>query len=125
MKLLPKTPISSADRGVRATQASAIALRAHIYAWQRDFAKCAQVSEDLVNNPANYGLTFITDSSQYARMSIGKSTEAIFEINISEEQNEGSGPDIYGDFKGISSRTLYAPYLATREPQREDDVPGW
>ncbi len=123
LPLLPKTPISSQDRGVRATKASAIALKAHIYAWQKDFAKCAEVTRDLVTSPAEFGLSLITDSVQYQRMSVGKSTEAIFEINISDEQNEGLGHDIYKTYKGIGEKTLYQPYLATRDPRKEDDVP--
>jgi hypothetical protein len=121
--LLPQQPISSNDRGVRASKASAIALKAHIYAWMKNYPKCEEATRDLVANPGNYGLTFITDSAQYQRMSIGKSTEAIFEINISHDQNEGQGDDIYGDFQGIGTKTLYAPYLATRVPKKEDDVP--
>lgn len=116
VQMLPQTPISSGDRGIRATKASALALQAHIYAWMKNYPKCEEVTRDLVNNPGSFGLTFITDSAAYSKMAIGKSTEAIFEININEEQSESS-------WKGIGERTLWAPLLATREPNTPDNVP--
>lgn len=107
VEMLPQTPLSTNDRGIRATKASAIALQAHIYAWMKNYPKCEEVTADLVNNPGSYGLTFITDSASYSRMSIGKSTEAIFEININYAQNEAAT-------RGIGEKTLWSPYLATR-----------
>ncbi|WP_423736724.1 RagB/SusD family nutrient uptake outer membrane protein [Chitinophaga caseinilytica] len=123
IQLLPETPIQTNDRGVRASRASALALKAHIYAWMKDFPKCEEATRDLVASPGKYGLKFITDSAEYSRIPIGRSMEAIFEININEEQNEGSGPDIYGSFQGIGSKTLYIPYLATRDASTPDQVP--
>jgi len=123
IQLLPETPIQANDRGVRASRASAIALKAHIYAWLKDFPKCEEATRDLVASPGKYGLKFITDSAEYGRMPIGRSMEALFEINIDEKQNEGSGPDVWGDFQGIGSKTLYVPYLATRDPRNPDNVP--
>lgn len=114
--MLPQSPISSSDRGIRATKASALALKAHIYAWMKDYPKCEEATRDLVANPGTYGLTFITDSAAYSKMAIGKSTEAIFEINISYEQSEAS-------WNGIGQKTLWAPFLATREPNNKDGVP--
>lgn len=116
--LLPQTPISSKDRGIRATKASALALQAHIYAWMKNYEKCEEVTRDLVANPGSFGLTFITDSIEYSKMSIGRSTESIFEINISHEQNESS-------IEGIGQKTLYAPYLATRKPDGNPDRVPW
>lgn len=116
--LLPQLPINSSDRGVRATKASALALQAHVYAWMKNYTKCEEVTRDLVANPGNYGLTFITDSAQYARLTIGRSTEGIFEININYEQNESSD-------EGIGQKTLYAPYLATREPGSDLEKVPW
>lgn len=116
--LLPQTPISSTDRGIRATKASALALQAHIYAWMKNYQKCEEVTRDLVANPGSFGLVFITDSAEYSKMSIGRSTESIFEININHEQNESSA-------EGIGRKTLYAPYLATREPDGDPDKVPW
>lgn len=116
--LLPQMPVSTSDRGVRATKASALALQAHIYAWMKNYEKCEEVTRDLVTNPGSYGLTFVTDSAQYEAISVGRSTEGIFEININYEQNEGSS-------EGIGQKTLYAPYLATREPGSNLDGVPW
>lgn len=118
ISLLPQMPLGSGDRGVRATKASALTLQAHIYAWMKDYTKCEEVTRDLVANPGSYGLTFITDSAEYAKMSIGRSTEGIFEININYEQNESSTD-------GIGQKTLYAPYLATREPGSDPENVPW
>lgn len=114
--MLPQTPVTTNERGIRATKASALALKAHIYAWMKNYVKCEEVTRDLVGNPASFGLTFITDSAAYSKMAIGKSTEAIFEININYEQSESSK-------NGVGQKTLWAPFLVTREPNNKDGVP--
>lgn len=116
VEMLPQTPVTTNERGIRATKASALALKAHIYAWMKNYIKCEEVTRDLVGNPASFGLAFITDSAAYSKMTIGKSTEAIFEININYEQSESS-------WKGLGDRTLWTPFLVTREPQKQDDAP--
>jgi starch-binding outer membrane protein, SusD/RagB family len=116
--MLPKAPVTSTDRGLRATKASALALQAHIYAWMKDYVKCEEATRDLVANPGSYGLSFITDSISYAKMSIGKSTEAIFEINISYDQNEAT-------WRGIGEKTLWSPYLATRVIEDDKERVPW
>ncbi len=68
----------------------------------KNYVKCEEVTRDLVANPGSYGLTFITDSASYTKMSIGKSTEAIFEININYDQNEAS-------WNGVGQKTLWSP----------------
>ncbi|MBC9911740.1 RagB/SusD family nutrient uptake outer membrane protein [Chitinophaga varians] len=115
-KLLPVTTENTGDRGVRASLATALALEAHIYAWMGNYAKCEENTREIVNNPGKFNLTFITDSATYVKMTLGHSTESIFEININYNQNEGSK-------KGIGERTLYDPFLATRKPVNTDDVP--
>ncbi len=122
--MLPEKPLSSNDRGIRATRASALALKAHIYAWMKDYAKCEEATRDIVANPGKYGLTFITDSAQYQKMSIGRSTEAIFEINLNYDQNEGQDMVTPGGYTwSLGYKTLYAPFLSIREPHQLDDVP--
>ncbi|WP_143309944.1 RagB/SusD family nutrient uptake outer membrane protein [Chitinophaga vietnamensis] len=115
-QLLPVNTESTDDRGIRASLATALALEAHIYAWMGNYAKCEENTRDIVNNPGKFNLALITDSAQYVKMSIGHSTESIFEININYDQNEGSK-------QGIGERTLYDPFLATRKPANTDDVP--
>ncbi|WP_346318409.1 RagB/SusD family nutrient uptake outer membrane protein [Chitinophaga sp. YIM B06452] len=116
--MLPQAPLSISDRGLRATKASALALKAHIHAWMKDYVKCEEATRDLVTNPGSYGLTFITDSASYAKMSIGKSTEAIFEININYDQNEAS-------WNGVGEKTLWTPFLATRIIDKNKDGVPW
>ena len=122
--ILPEQPINANDRGVRATRASALALKAHIYAWLKDYVKCEEATRDIVANPGKFGLTFITDSVQYQKMSIGRSTEAIFEISMSYDQNEGQDMETPGGWTwGLGYKTLFAPYVSFRKAQKADDVP--
>ncbi|NML21985.1 RagB/SusD family nutrient uptake outer membrane protein [Pseudoflavitalea sp. G-6-1-2] len=122
--ILPEQPISANDRGVRATRASALALKAHIYAWMKDYVKCEEATRDIVANPAKFGLTFITDSLQYQKMSIGRSTEAIFEISVNYDQNEGQDMETPGDYKwSLGYKTLFDPYVSFRKAKKADDVP--
>lgn len=122
--MLPEKPISSNDRGIRATRVAALALKAHIYAWMKDYTKCEEATRDIVANPGKYGLTFIQDSAQYQKMSIGRSTEAIFEINLNYDQNEGQDMVTPGGYTwSLGYKTLYAPFLSIREAEKPDDVP--
>ncbi len=111
--LIPTVTESPSDKGIRASLATVLALEAHIYAWMGNYQKCEEMTRDIVNNPGQYNLAFITDSAQFQRISIGRTSESIFEISINYDQNEGAQ-------QGIGERTLYSPFLATRIPSGEN-----
>ncbi len=89
------------NRAVRANKGAAYALLAHIYAWKGDYTNCNAAADQVINqNFYQY-----VDRATYLNIFKGKSTEGIFEIAQSAE-NEGS-------VGGISSWTLKTPYLTT------------
>ena len=89
------------NRAVRANKGSAYALLAHIYAWKGDYASCNAAADQVINqNFYQY-----VDRATYLNIFKGKSTEGIFEIATSAE-NEGNST-------GIAHYTLKTPYLTT------------
>ena len=93
---------------VRANKGSVYALKAHIEAWQHDYAACEK-SADTVISQGGYSLV---DSANYGQVFIGKSSEGIFEININYAQSEGvalNNDDGSGD--GGWLPTLAEPYI--------------
>jgi hypothetical protein len=70
---------------VRANKGSVLALRAHIQAWTGDYASCEKTADTLIRQ----GGYTLEDTAHYGQVFIGKSSEGIFEINISLGQDEG------------------------------------
>jgi len=89
------------NRAVRANKGAAYALLAHIYAWKGDYANCNIAADQVINQ----GFYQYVDRNIYLNIFKGKSTEGIFEIAQSDE-NEGN-------VNGIASYTLKTPYLTT------------
>lgn len=92
---------NSGDRAVRANKAVAFALKAHIYAWQGDYAKCIPAADSVI---ANGGYSLVSRAN-FPGIFKGQSPEGIFEIAMNAE-NEGTQ-------NGIAFRTLKDPYLKT------------
>lgn len=90
------------NRAVRANKGSAYALLAHIYAWQGDYQNCNLTTDKIISQ----GFYQFVDRDNYLTIYKGKSSEGIFEIAQSDE-NEGSSFNI-GFF------TLKSPYLTTQ-----------
>lgn len=93
------------DIAVRANKGSVLALRAHIQAWQGDYASCEK-SADTVILQGGYTLV---DSAHYNQVFVGKSSEGIFEVNINYGQNEGIAANGGGYLP-----TLAAPFVANQ-----------
>lgn len=88
------------NRAVRANKGSAYALLAHIYAWQQKYPECAVAADQVIQN-GGYSLV---DSTQYLNIYKGKSSEGIFEIAESgDNENPGVGSFFWG--------TLKSPYI--------------
>jgi len=92
---------SGSNRAVRANKGAAYALLAHIYAWQGDYQNCNATTDKIIAQ----GFYQYVDRNNYLSIYKGKSSEGIFEIAQSDE-NEGSSFNI-GYF------TLKSPYLTT------------
>jgi len=90
---------SGSNRAVRANKGAAYALLAHIYAWQGDYQNCNATTDKIIAQ----GFYQYVDRNNYLSIYKGKSSEGIFEIAQSDE-NEGSSFNI-GYF------TLKSPYL--------------
>jgi len=73
---------------VRANKGSVLALKAHIQAWEGDYAACEKSADSVIT----YGKYILVDSANYEQVFIGKSPEGIFEININYNQSEGLSP---------------------------------
>lgn len=94
---------SSSDRAVTANKGSVYALLAHLYLWratvtnvQNDAPIMADVdkaADAIAQIEANGGYA-LTDTNRYYQTFIGRSTESIFEINKSEDTQEGSSQHI-------------------------------
>jgi hypothetical protein len=93
------------QRAVRANKGSALALEAHIKAWTGDYAG----SETAANEVITSGGYSLSDSTQYAKVFIGKSLEGIFELNVSYGQSEGISLN-----SGGYAPTLRRPYIANK-----------
>lgn len=92
------------QRAVRANKGSALALEAHIKAWQGDYAG-AEVAANEVITKGGYQLA---DSANYEEVFIGKSTEGIFEINIDNGQDEGIALlQTDGNYNGYANTLMF------------------
>lgn len=104
---------NASNRAVRANKGSAFALLAHVYAWQQKYPECA-IAADSVIEKGGYSLI---DSTQYLNIFRGQSSEGIFEIAQSaDNENSGTGSFFWG--------TLKAPYIpnSTIVNYRLDDL---
>ncbi len=92
---------------VRANKGSVLALKAHIQAWQGDYASCEKSADSVISQ----GGYVLADSAHYNQVFIGKSQEGIFEVNVSYGQNEGIATANNG---GGYLPTLARPFIAGR-----------
>lgn len=98
---------TTGDRSVTANKSAVYALLAHLYLWRATVADVNSDSPDLgyvdkalnaieeIENNGNYSLT---DTSNYYQTFIGRSSESIFEINKSEDTQEGTRENIGAKF---------------------------
>ncbi|TSJ42735.1 RagB/SusD family nutrient uptake outer membrane protein [Mucilaginibacter corticis] len=96
------------QQAVRANKGSAFALEAHIQAWLHNYAACDVAAGQVIDN-GQYQL--VEDTSQFSKIFIGKSSEGIFEINISYGQSEGialAGPNNPGYAPTLSFPFIYS-----------------
>jgi len=78
---LPWTYASATQRAVRATKSSVLALKAHIYMWNKEEAKAEEACKLLMDNEALSKLQLLP-FSRMAEVIKGKSLEGIFEVNF-------------------------------------------
>lgn len=92
---------NAANRAVRANKGAAYALLAHIYAWQGDYQNCNTTIDKIISqNFYQY-----VNRDNYLSIYKGKSSEGIFEIAQSDENEGNTG--------NIANFTLKSPYLTT------------
>lgn len=94
---------NTGDRGVTANKGSAYALLAHFYLWRATMSnvnsnqpimKDVNSADTAIDRIITNGGYSLTDTSRYYNTFIGKSTESIFELAMSEENKEGSAGHI-------------------------------
>ncbi|WDF70515.1 RagB/SusD family nutrient uptake outer membrane protein [Sphingobacterium oryzagri] len=93
--------VSTVDKTVRANKGAVLALLAHIYAWESDYANCENAAKELMNS--NY--YSFASRNNYTDIFKGNSTEGIFEI-AQNSANEAA-------LSMIGFYTLKTPYLTT------------
>lgn len=103
------------EKAVTANRSAAYALLSHLYLWRATMTNLnsnSPVMSDVnsadtsINTLLLNGGYALTDTTSYARMFTGRSSESIFEINMSEDTREGSSA-------GIGLNFLPTKYLAT------------
>ncbi|ANI89089.1 hypothetical protein A9P82_07170 [Arachidicoccus ginsenosidimutans] len=103
------------DKAVTANKGSAYALLAHLYLWRAtmsDVSTDVPIASDVQNADTTIdailksGQYTFADTASYAKMFIGQSSESIFEIGMSEDNQEGS-------YSGFGLDFLPTQYLAT------------
>lgn len=107
INLLGWTYANSGDAKVTANKGSTYALLAHLYLWRATMSNVATDAPNLVdinsadttiNTLISRGGYALTDTANYKNTFIGRSTEGIFEINVSENTLEGSNSSVGGSF---------------------------
>ncbi|CAH0219237.1 SusD-like protein BACOVA_02651 [Pedobacter sp. Bi27] len=107
INLLGWTYANSGDAKVTANKGSTYALLAHLYLWRATMSNVATDAPNLVdvnsadttiNTLISRGGYALTDTANYKNTFIGRSTEGIFEINVSENTLEGSNSSVGGNF---------------------------
>ncbi len=94
---------ATADRAVRANKGAVLALLAHIYAWQGDYAACETVADSVVTN----GMYSYVSRANYLSIFKGQSQEGIFEIAQNSASEASNGVNT------ITGFLLKSPYLTT------------
>ncbi|WP_343523530.1 RagB/SusD family nutrient uptake outer membrane protein [Pedobacter sp.] len=115
INLLTWNYINIGDSKVTANKGSAYALLAHLYLWRATMSDVSQDTPNLtdVNNADTTITTLIqkggysqTDTANYKSTFVGRSSDGIFEINMSENTLEGSN-------SSIGTRFLSGAYINT------------
>ncbi|MFT4204663.1 MAG: RagB/SusD family nutrient uptake outer membrane protein [Chitinophagaceae bacterium] len=105
----------TSEQAVTANKGSAYALLAHLYLWRAtmsDVSTDVPIAADVQNADTtidvilNSGQYSFVDTASYKKMFVGKSTESLFELSMSEDDKEGS-------YSGIGLYFLPTQYLAT------------
>ncbi len=109
---------------VRAGKGAALALLAHIYAWQKDYTHAAAACDQIIQ-PGNYTLE---SSANYRNIWAGGDPESIFEINMLFTQNasETSG-GFFGNFLEppyVNSQAQSSAYYTVNNDQSFYDLYG-
>lgn len=106
---------NASEKAVTAEKGSVYALLAHLYLWRAtmlDVSTDVPIASDVQNADTtidvilNKGQYTFVDTASYTNMFVGRSTESIFEINMSEDDKEGS-------YSSIGLSFLPTQYLAT------------
>ncbi|QNR83802.1 RagB/SusD family nutrient uptake outer membrane protein [Pedobacter riviphilus] len=107
INLLGWTYANTGDAKVTANKGSVYALLAHLFLWRATMANVATDAPNLVdvnnadttiNTLINKGGYTLTDTANYKNTFIGRSSEGIFEINVSENTLEGSSSSVGASF---------------------------
>jgi len=107
INLLSWTYSNTGDAKVTANKGSAYALLAHLYLWRATMSDVSTDAPNMVdvnsadttiNTLISRGGYTLTDTANYKNTFIGRSSEGIFEINISENTLEGSASSIGAEF---------------------------
>lgn len=107
--------MNTGEQAVTANRGSAYALLAHLYLWRAtmtDISSDAPIMSDVqkadttIDAIVSNGGYALTDTASYSRMFVGRSSESIFELNMSEDNKEGSN-------EGVGLYFLPTKYLAT------------
>ena len=96
------TPGSS-TWGIQGSKGSVQALMAHAYAWRGEYAEAEKAAAAVITD-GPYELVDYVDSLAVVKMFEGRSSEAIFEINLDYEQSESN-------VNGLFWHTAYTPYV--------------
>jgi len=98
---------SKLDIAVRANRGSVMALLAHLYLWRAtttDLTTSAPIMADVnkadacIDSITTYGGYTLVDTAAYGKQFIGRSSESIFEIYMSDDAKEGSNTHIGLEF---------------------------
>lgn len=109
---------SISDAKVTANKGSVHALLAHLYLWRATMSNAqtnvvnledVQKAETSIDQVVQSGMYFQTDTTNYYKTFIGKSSEGIFEIGIDENNREGSNMHVANLFL----RTSHIQYAGT------------
>lgn len=107
INLLSWTYANSGDAKVTANKGSSYALLAHLFLWRATMSNVASDAPNMVdvnsadttiNTLISKGGYALTDTANYKNTFIGRSSEGIFEINISENTLEGSASSVGAEF---------------------------
>lgn len=127
---------------VTANKGSVYALLAHLYLWRATMSNVLSNTPDLVavnsadttiNEIVDKGGYVLTDTAQYYKTFVGKSTEGIFEISASDDVREGSNRSIanlflredYLRFSTTDSRAYVPTSYLNSHFAKSSTTEGW